>query len=424
MNRISGHDRSTNVSSDASTKRSESADAQTDRDVSTEGQHFSDLLHKKKSEEQQSTDTDTPDRAERPALFPSPAGTERQNQAQSSKLGAAIGHNTDAIDNLAQHADGETKALGATPDPTNSSAKEQQMASHPAHKLKADTIDRSSSVSSASNDDKAKLPDTVPDPAVGGQTPVSAAQLAALQSDIRQAGSDQVHNVGTTNRLTAAPKHTGLSQPSGGSTVTTDSDLATSPDLAQPETEHRAPTTNSPVSNNPLSAPDNHTKQDTTHKDKNSDATASSPGAAGDQILQGMLSQTVVSDQAVSKQSAATGDHIAELANRLAERVLVSDRSVSTDSTVHIQLRDSVLAGSEITLNRDQGQLVVSFNVSDAAVGQQLHSHTDDLQRQLSDKIKEPVSIQVNVGSNTADSGGDGRSRNQRDLNAEWQSNE
>jgi type III secretion system needle length determinant len=141
----------------------------------------------------------------------------------------------------------------------------------------------------------------------------------------------------------------------------------------------------------------------------------------GDPLLQRMLDPQIPHPQNIHPSSDAISYHLTDLTHRLAERVLVSDRSENTDTAVRIQLRDSVLAGAEISIHRDQGQLMVSFHVTDPAVARQLQTHVGDLQRQLSDKVQQPVNIQVNISGNASDSGGDGRSRNRRDWISEWQ---
>lgn len=148
---------------------------------------------------------------------------------------------------------------------------------------------------------------------------------------------------------------------------------------------------------------------------------------SGDRILQGFLGQPLQpTAPSLLEQTAApisSSDRIEQLAERLAERILVSDRTHTTDSEVRIQLRESVLQGAEITLRHDQGQLVVTFNVTQSDTAGLLLPQTDDLQRALTNKLNESVRIEVNVSSQSAggqNSPGDGRSRNRRDPRDEW----
>lgn len=157
------------------------------------------------------------------------------------------------------------------------------------------------------------------------------------------------------------------------------------------------------------------------------DSDSGPDAGAGDRILQGLFGSPLQSTDPFPLDSTATPavnhDRIEQLADRLAERILVSDRTHTTDSEVRIQLRESVLPGTEITLRHDQGQLVVTFNVAQADTAGMLAPQTDDLQRALANKLNESVRIEVNVASQDSGgqgSSGDGRSRNRRDPRDEW----
>ena len=169
--------------------------------------------------------------------------------------------------------------------------------------------------------------------------------------------------------------------------------------------------------------------KETTQPESTTSADSKPEPPTGDRILQGLLGQpaqptTPFLDQPASPVSSSDRIHqVDELADQLAQRILVSDRTHTTDSEVRIQLRDTVLQGTEIIIRRDQGQLVVNFNVTDAYVAQQLSPRTNDLQQALSTKLDTSVRIEVNVSSQDTGgqgSSGDGRSRNRRDPNEEW----
>lgn len=152
--------------------------------------------------------------------------------------------------------------------------------------------------------------------------------------------------------------------------------------------------------------------------------------SSGDRILQNLFGQSLhptapsLLEQTSSPISSSDQiDRIDQLADRLAQRILVSDRAHTTDSEVRIQLRESVLQGAEISLRHDQGQLVVTFNVTHSDTAGLLLPQTDDLQRALANKLNESVRIEVNVSSESSsgqDKPSDGRSRNRRDLRDEW----
>lgn len=427
MSKISGPQSPANASSVPSTERNDRTGTQSDRDVQTEGRRFSHLLCK---------------------LEPTVEGNDAKQLAPAS----------------VQHARDNAKPPREKPGSTDTPAKEQPIASYPDRQPVPQIEDRSSRPlpKNKSHDTKSDDHDAT------GQVSMTAAQWATLQGDSgqseptdlsRQSTGDMPKKISDPKDLSAARRPTIASELKVDHWIpqNIDRSLSTSsnkPDdqkdinqkdnrpgaipgnttramgdqilqglLGRGASSHPQHLSPSNKVGGPLAgAPDQRdTPQGNDHQDATVDAAIR---AEGDQILQGMLNQRIANDQTVSKSPDTLDNHIADLANRVAERILVSDRAVSTDSAVHIQLRDTVLAGSEISIHRDQGQLVVLFNVPDSAIGQQIRTHVGDLQRQLSDKIQQPVNIQVNVGSNATDSGGDGRSRNQRDLNVEWQSGE
>ncbi|NJN46468.1 MAG: hypothetical protein HC808_08315 [Candidatus Competibacteraceae bacterium] len=179
-----------------------------------------------------------------------------------------------------------------------------------------------------------------------------------------------------------------------------------------------------------------------TDKDKTKKIAELSAEAFGDRILQGLMGTDPTPTQPTSENVTSTsGDRISDIADKLAQRILVSDPSSTSDSEVRIHLRDSVLQGSEVTVRQEQGQLVVGFNVPNNDVQQQLQPHTDNLQQILGDKLNQPIRVEVNVQSGGADSGGagsggssggggqrsgsdqnDGQSRNRREWQDEWDS--
>lgn len=145
---------------------------------------------------------------------------------------------------------------------------------------------------------------------------------------------------------------------------------------------------------------------------------------SGDRILLGLGQHgATVENTPISATSATqTSDRIEQierLGERLAQRILVSDRSHIGDSEVRIQLRESVLQGGEIRLRQEQGQLVVSIQVPSADLARQLSGQTDALQQTLANRLETSVRVEVQVvGARDAgnDAGtGDGRSRNRRD---------
>jgi type III secretion system needle length determinant len=155
-----------------------------------------------------------------------------------------------------------------------------------------------------------------------------------------------------------------------------------------------------------------------------SSSSNSSALPTGDRILQGLgqHSATVENTPTPATSATQTSDRVEQierLGERLAQRILVSDRSQVGDSEVRIQLRESVLQGGEIRLRQEQGQLVVSIQVPSADLARQLSGQTDSLQQTLANRLETSVRVEVQVvGARDAGNDanpGDGRSRNRRD---------
>lgn len=150
---------------------------------------------------------------------------------------------------------------------------------------------------------------------------------------------------------------------------------------------------------------------------------------SGDRILQSLSHANTVVEQPLTtaKSTAQTSDRIEQierLGERLAQRILVSDRNQIGNTEVRIQLHDSVLQGSEIRLRHEHGQLVVSIQIPNLDLARSISSQTDGLQQTLAQRLETSVRVEVQVVSTQAagrDAGndaspGDGRSRNRHDL--------
>jgi len=152
------------------------------------------------------------------------------------------------------------------------------------------------------------------------------------------------------------------------------------------------------------------------------------PQVSGDQILQGLVSQSPVEPTA-DNTAPTVSDRISEIADRLADRILVSDRSQTGESEVRIRLRGATLQGTEISIRHDQGQLVVNFNVPNADVRNTVLPQTDNLQQHLMTRLNEDVRVEVSTdtgsGSGQQQGSGSGQqqdrgSRNRREYSDEW----
>lgn len=267
---------------------------------------------------------------------------------------------------------------------------------------------------------------------------------AALQSEsVLEGESDQ-----TPDLLTSRP-HSQANVTSASTRASVDAEPTQvahgqSPRMTADEQPARVPTTSaSTISehrNEPQRSMNAHIGQDSTAKvvdtksalqstgvSKSKDiesSPASSAFPTGDSILLGLgrHSATVENTPTPATSATRTSDRIEQierLGERLAQRILVSDRSQVGDSEVRIQLRESVLQGGEIRLRQEHGQLVVSIQVPSTDLARQLSGQTDTLQQTLANRLETPVRVEVQVvGARDAGNDanpGDGRSRNRRD---------
>lgn len=134
------------------------------------------------------------------------------------------------------------------------------------------------------------------------------------------------------------------------------------------------------------------------------------PGGMGDAILKALNNSQVAETQ----QTQSTAE-VGRLMDQIAERVLVSATS-GADQEVRIQLKDTILPGTEIRLTQADGGLQVTMVTESPQAYELLNRHAEALQSRLEQRLDgRPVTVQVSTG---AQSGADhqGRSRQQRDI--------
>jgi type III secretion system needle length determinant len=154
---------------------------------------------------------------------------------------------------------------------------------------------------------------------------------------------------------------------------------------------------------------------------------------AGEQILRGMLG-----GGAQPAAPAADGPHeptwsvgsVSDLIDKLAQQVLVTDPRSGAEPEVRIQLKGSVLGGTEIRIAREHGELSVRLLAPAGTAAQQLQAHAGDLQAALAARVNATARVSVDVQGGGAQGGGsgsgggqqhgDGRSRNRRQIPDEW----
>ncbi len=112
-------------------------------------------------------------------------------------------------------------------------------------------------------------------------------------------------------------------------------------------------------------------------------------------------------------QQASTVKEVDAALQKLATQIQVSAKDALNGAEVRITLKDSVLPGTEIRIQRHGGELTVTLNTTSAEAGNFLASHEANLQRILAERFSnDKVQVNVNMtGSDNQDQ--DGRSRNQ-----------
>ena len=98
---------------------------------------------------------------------------------------------------------------------------------------------------------------------------------------------------------------------------------------------------------------------------------------------------------------------------KMADQIQVSAKGAVNGAEVRISLKDSVLPGTEIRIQRHGGELTVTMNTSSAEAGNFLAQHEANLQKMLAERFSnDKVQVNINMsGGDNQDS--DGRSRNQ-----------
>ena len=98
---------------------------------------------------------------------------------------------------------------------------------------------------------------------------------------------------------------------------------------------------------------------------------------------------------------------------KLADQIQVSAKNAANGAEVRITLKDSILPGTEIRIQRQGGELTVVMNTSSAEAGNFLAQHEASLQKMLSERFSNDK-VQVNINMSGGDNQDtDGRSRNQ-----------
>jgi type III secretion system needle length determinant len=154
--------------------------------------------------------------------------------------------------------------------------------------------------------------------------------------------------------------------------------------------------------------------------------TGKNPGekrdAAGDSILQAFQSRQANTPME-QPAAAASRSKISDVATQIADRILVSDASLDGKQEVRIQLKESVLPGTEVRISKEGGAIRVELATVNADSYRFLAEQQTGLQDHLKSRLGENVQVQVTTAETRGDTQ-DGRSRQQRDLYGELQDRE
>jgi type III secretion system needle length determinant len=147
--------------------------------------------------------------------------------------------------------------------------------------------------------------------------------------------------------------------------------------------------------------------------------------ALGDLILQGMTQKADVSGVAPTAETAATFGPVQldNIVQQVADRILVTPPGVGGQQEVRIMIKDSILPGTEVRITQHAGQMQISLVTDSARSHDLLTQHQAALQERLTEKLgKDTVVVNVKMDSQ-GQPDRDGRSRNQRDIEAELREN-
>lgn len=112
-------------------------------------------------------------------------------------------------------------------------------------------------------------------------------------------------------------------------------------------------------------------------------------------------------------QQASSVKEIDAAVQKLADQIQVSAKDAVNGAEVRISLKDSVIPGTEIRIQRMGGELTVTMNTTSAEAGNFLAQHEASLQKMLAERFSNDK-VQVNINMSGGDNQDtDGRSRNQ-----------
>ncbi|MGB1271197.1 MAG: type III secretion HpaP family protein [Endozoicomonas sp.] len=123
--------------------------------------------------------------------------------------------------------------------------------------------------------------------------------------------------------------------------------------------------------------------------------------------------QSKADNQIREMQQASSVKEINATLKKMADQIQVSAKDAINGAEIRISLKDNILPGTEIRIQRHGGELTVTLNTTSAEANNFLAQHEASLQKSLAERFSnEKVQVNINMsgGDNQQD---DGRSRNQ-----------
>ena len=112
-------------------------------------------------------------------------------------------------------------------------------------------------------------------------------------------------------------------------------------------------------------------------------------------------------------QKSSRAQEVAEKLQQLVDKIYVSGKDAVNGAEVRLSIKDSILPGTEIRINRNEGAVSVMLNTTSAESHNLLAQHKASLEKMLADKFtNEIVKVDLHMADNNHDEN-DGRSRNE-----------
>jgi flagellar hook-length control protein FliK len=104
----------------------------------------------------------------------------------------------------------------------------------------------------------------------------------------------------------------------------------------------------------------------------------------------------------------------------MVREILVNDAAFNGKSEIHMQLKGSIFAGTQVQIIRDGDTLSVVFHTANGQSADLIRQNQEVLRNALLEERFQLSEVQIRTQGADADHG-QGRSRGQRDAGEEWQ---